>query len=64
MHDTYDRSAPDREQNDYTGKVMVLLPSTPNHFGSSIYSREKVWQSPNLFGSGILKETVYFQTFR
>jgi len=26
---------------------------TPNHFESSIYSREKVWQSPNLFGSGI-----------
>jgi len=25
----------------------------PNHFESSIYSREKVWQSPNLFGSGI-----------
>ncbi len=27
---------------------------TPNHFESSIYSREKVGQSPNLFGSGIL----------
>jgi hypothetical protein len=26
----------------------------PNHFESSIYSREKVGQSPNLFGSGIL----------
>ena len=47
MHDTYDRSAPGREQNDYTGNEVVLLPSTPN-----------------LFGSGILKETVYFQTFR
>jgi len=31
----------------------VLRAGTPNHFESSIYSREKVWQSPNLFGSGI-----------
>ena len=37
---------------------LAVIPTTkwfgiPNHFESSIYSREKVWALPNLFGSGI-----------
>jgi len=45
----------------YNGSFVI--PTTkcfgiPNHFESSIYSREKVWQSPNLFRSGIDAKTI------
>jgi len=42
----------------YLYASLAVIPTTkwfgiPNHFESSIYSREKVWALPNLFGSGI-----------
>jgi hypothetical protein len=33
----------------------LLRAGTPNHFESSMYSREKVGRSPNLFGSGMIQ---------
>ncbi len=45
------------------GDERAVIPTTkwfgtPNHFESSIYSREKVWALPNLFGSGIGTQCV------